>query len=245
VGFTECSPCPVSSFSPEPGALACLFCPTGQVAPPHRATMCLPCPAGTYFSIAAASCQPCPGGADCSVGGALGNGCPPGFWREEGGTQATCQPCTSGMPIIIQQPPASITASTGDNLQVAVVTFGVAGAGPVQFYWRHNGVTILPAANITGENTAVLHIFPVTLADAGDYDAVVSNGCGWVTSNPAHLTVFCAADFNHSGSVSVQDIFDFLAEYFAHRAAADFNHSGAVSVQDIFDFLAAYFAPCA
>jgi hypothetical protein len=54
----------------------------------------------------------------------------------------------------------------------------------------------------------------------------------------------CSADFNNSGAVSVQDIFDFLTEYFASDPRADFNHSGAISVQDLFDFLAAYFAGC-
>lgn len=54
----------------------------------------------------------------------------------------------------------------------------------------------------------------------------------------------CPADFNGSGAVSVQDIFDFLAAYFTPDTRADFNASGAISVQDIFDFLAAYFAGC-
>jgi hypothetical protein len=60
----------------------------------------------------------------------------------------------------------------------------------------------------------------------------------------ANLTIYCAADFNVSGMASVQDIFDFLAAYFANDPRADFNASGAISVQDIFDFLAAYFAGC-
>ncbi len=51
----------------------------------------------------------------------------------------------------------------------------------------------------------------------------------------------CLADFNHAGGVSVQDIFDFLAGYFAADAGADIN-GGGLSVQDIFDFLAAFFA---
>jgi len=55
----------------------------------------------------------------------------------------------------------------------------------------------------------------------------------------------CPADFNHTGGVSVQDIFDFLSIYFASAPGADFNNSGAISVQDIFDFLTAYFAGCA
>jgi hypothetical protein len=54
----------------------------------------------------------------------------------------------------------------------------------------------------------------------------------------------CPADFNCSGTVSVQDIFDFLGAYFSLDPRADFNHSGSVSVQDIFDFLAAYFSGC-
>jgi hypothetical protein len=54
----------------------------------------------------------------------------------------------------------------------------------------------------------------------------------------------CPADVNASGSVTVQDIFDFLAAYFSQDPRADFNRSGTISVQDIFDFLAAYFAGC-
>ncbi len=68
----------------------------------------------------------------------------------------------------------------------------------------------------------------------------------WVatTDYPFILYGACPADFNGSGTVSVQDIFDFLAAYFANEAAADVNHSGSVTVQDIFDFLATYFAGC-
>ena len=54
----------------------------------------------------------------------------------------------------------------------------------------------------------------------------------------------CTADFNHSGAASVQDIFDFLAAWFAGNSAADVNGAGGVTVQDIFDFLAAWFAGC-
>jgi len=54
----------------------------------------------------------------------------------------------------------------------------------------------------------------------------------------------CPPDINNSGTVTVQDIFDFLALYFANDPRADFNDSGTTSVQDIFDFLTAYFAGC-
>lgn len=50
-------------------------------------------------------------------------------------------------------------------------------------------------------------------------------------------------DFNGSGDTTVQDIFDYLAAYFAGSPAADLN-GGGITVQDLFDFLGAYFAGC-
>lgn len=64
------------------------------------------------------------------------------------------------------------------------------------------------------------------------------------------------ADFDTSGSVTVQDLFDFLDHYFGGclgfsnpstscYRSADVNNSGGISVQDIFTYLAAFFAgPC-
>lgn len=50
-----------------------------------------------------------------------------------------------------------------------------------------------------------------------------------------------AGDFNYDGALTVQDLFDFLAAYFANAPGADWNADGVPTVQDIFDFLAAYF----
>jgi hypothetical protein len=55
------------------------------------------------------------------------------------------------------------------------------------------------------------------------------------------------ADWNSDGTVGVQDIFDYLMDYFSARpdregGGGDFNDSGSTTVQDIFDFLTAYFA---
>lgn len=60
----------------------------------------------------------------------------------------------------------------------------------------------------------------------------------------SRLRTGCAADFNTSGSVTVQDVFDFLAGYFSNSLTADVNDSGDVTVQDVFDFLTSYFSGC-
>lgn len=53
----------------------------------------------------------------------------------------------------------------------------------------------------------------------------------------------CLADFNASGAVNSQDLFDFLTAFFAGNA--DVNRDGSVNSQDFFDFLALFFAGCA
>ena len=72
---------------------------------------------------------------------------------------------------------------------------------------------------------------------------ILTSPCGSITSSEATYTI-CPADFNCSGAVNVQDIFDFLSAWFAADPRADFNGIGGITVQDIFDFLAAWFAGC-
>ncbi|MCC6320805.1 MAG: PQQ-dependent sugar dehydrogenase [Phycisphaerales bacterium] len=54
----------------------------------------------------------------------------------------------------------------------------------------------------------------------------------------------CECDVNNSNTLTVQDIFDFLALYFSGSPSGDFNGVGGISVQDLFDFLACYFSAC-
>lgn len=59
----------------------------------------------------------------------------------------------------------------------------------------------------------------------------------------ATLTLLCQCDWNASGTIEVQDIFDFLASWFG--SSGDFNADGTTQVQDIFDFLSCWFGGCA
>jgi len=134
----------------------------------------------------------------------------------------------------ISTQPTAQSGCLGGN--ATFVTTG-SGTAPLSYQWRRNGVDIASAT------APSLTINPVLAASVGGYSVVVSNACGGTTSATAALTV-CIADFNCSGAVGVQDIFDFLAAYFADDQRTDVNASGGISVQDIFDFLALYFTGC-
>jgi hypothetical protein len=76
----------------------------------------------------------------------------------------------------------------------------------------------------------------------GNFSIFDVNGDGSVDAMDLNGIPLCAADWNASGAVTVQDVFDFLTAWFVN--AADFNLSGSTTVQDIFDFLGAWFSGC-
>lgn len=150
-------------------------------------------------------------------------------------------------PAITNQPDA-ITRTVGQTATFSLTVDGTIGSR--QWQKSVNGVN--GWVNVTGTgtvlesaSTAAIQFTNVTLANAGFYRCIISSPCGNTTSTAARLTVNpCPADFNASGTVTVQDIFDFLNAYFASSSEADMNGSGTVTVQDIFDFLNHYFAGC-
>jgi hypothetical protein len=73
---------------------------------------------------------------------------------------------------------------------------------------------------------------------------VANGGCNASGNN---RTPCCYADYNKVGGLSVQDIFDFLNDWFAGRQFAAVGTSGTgatLNVQNIFDFLNTWFAGC-
>lgn len=58
------------------------------------------------------------------------------------------------------------------------------------------------------------------------------------------VQVLCPGDYNRSGDVSVQDVFDFLAGFFAGLPDADVNGASGITIQDIFDYLGWYLGGC-
>ncbi len=85
-------------------------------------------------------------------------------------------------PLITMQPAGGWVNAGGS----ASLNVSVSGTRPLYYQWRKDGV------GIPGANAAALVISNAQRADIGDYDAVVSNAFGVVTSSEAALAVNCS-----------------------------------------------------
>ncbi len=76
--------------------------------------------------------------------------------------------------------PAGQSVNAGANATFSVVANG--NPSPT-YQWRKDGV------NISGATDATLNLISVSAANAGAYSVVVTNNLGFVTSNPAILSL--------------------------------------------------------
>ncbi len=71
------------------------------------------------------------------------------------------------------------------------------------------------------------------------------HGLGTTCGSAGNPVTCCAANFNRSNGLTVQDVFDFLSAWFDGDLQADTNGDGRLSVGDVFLFLSLWFAGCA
>ncbi|HVU63095.1 MAG TPA: protease pro-enzyme activation domain-containing protein [Phycisphaerales bacterium] len=164
-------------------------------------------------------------------------------------------------PVVAQQPVDQAACASGS----ATFSFALSSGDPTPtFQWQWtpprwgtpidvvDGVNSdptsgLPAFTAQGSNTASLGCTGFAgayrVGQLIPFTCTATNLCATQTSNAASLHL-CIADFDCNGSVSVQDIFDFLNAWFAGAPGTDIDASGATTVLDIFDFLNTWFAGC-
>jgi len=157
--------------------------------------------------------------------------------------EVTSDPATltvNTAPAITEQP-VSQEVCEGDPVTFNVV---VTPTPPPSYQWRKDGVEIPDA---TG---SVYWIESVTIADAGNYDVVVTNACDAVTSDPATLTVRtpCHGDLNSDCEVNLADLAQLLAHYGTTSGAeyedGDLDGDGDVDLADLAGLLAVYGTSC-
>ena len=91
--------------------------------------------------------------------------------------ESTPEPVT---PVEISLHPVSQTSYIQENLTLNV---SATGTGILYYQWRKNGVPL------SGSNQSYLNFESLSLNDSAQYDVVISNEAGSVTSNSSTLTV--------------------------------------------------------
>ena len=147
---------------------------------------------------------------------------------------------TDGIPAIEQQPVgANVCVGTSRSLTIAAASSGATPA----YQWRKDGENLSDSDNIFGSRTTRLRIVRVRAPDAGLYTCAISTSCGTTLSDSAPITL-CPADFGCDGSVSVQDIYDFIEAWFAGDLRADMDGSGVLTGLDVLEYIGAWFVGC-
>jgi hypothetical protein len=117
-----------------------------------------------------------------------------------------------------------------------VETIGPAG-GDTSGGWLHREFDL--GAGALGAATRIRFVVsdlgdPSLVEGAVDDVEVVEYRCG-----PR-----CRADWNLDGTVTSQDLFEFLDDFFQQSPVADFNGDGRLDSDDFFQFLSEFFVPC-
>lgn len=113
----------------------------------------------------------------------------------------------------------------------------------------HNVVSGVPSQGSQGDgrfrsgNPVGDSTFSFTFTQPGTYPYYCQlHGSHGMVSTVVVEAPACAADWNQSGDVNSQDLFDFLTGFFSNDA--DFNGDLVTNSQDFFDFLQAFFLGC-
>jgi hypothetical protein len=108
---------------------------------------------------------------------------------------------SSAAVITVNNVPVITTPPTAQSLCTGLTAnFSVVATGAVSYQWRKN------TTNITGNATATtanLQLTNVQAGDAGNYDVVITNTCGNVTTTPVALTITTTPVAQISGTASI------------------------------------------
>jgi hypothetical protein len=89
------------------------------------------------------------------------------------------------LPRIITAP-ASRTVGVGANLTLSVTA---AGTAPLGYQWLNNGVLLADGGNLAGTATSELNFSNAHATNSGNYQVIITNTVGAITSQVAVLTV--------------------------------------------------------
>jgi hypothetical protein len=137
-----------------------------------------------------------------------------------------------GFPPFIEQPPISQSIENGSNVIFAVVSTGDA---PLSYHWRFNGSDILASSRISGVGTSMLTISNLTTADIGNYDVIITNSIGSVTSTVATLFVMTEAPVIVTDPTNLVALYGKSTTFTALVSGLDLSYHWQKDGMDLFD----------
>lgn len=149
-----------------------------------------------------------------------------------------------GSTLVINTQPFNQTVVRGDD-----ITLTVEAPTATEYQWRRRGpggffVNLADDGRITGTRTSTLVISHSRCDDEGEYDCIVTDGCGSAVTAVPVVMVDTPADHNRDGSVDGDDVIAYFADWDAGVIAADFNGDGGVDADDVIDFFASWDVGC-
>ena len=82
--------------------------------------------------------------------------------------------------------PASATKVVGQSVSLTV---SATGGSTLHYQWRKGGVNLTNGGNVSGATSATLTLSNLAIADSGNYDVIISDNNGSLTSGAATLSV--------------------------------------------------------
>ena len=104
------------------------------------------------------------------------------------------------IPPTIAGGPANVIACAGSS---AIFSVAANGSTNLVYQWRKDGSNLSDGGNLSGTGSATLTINPVSSADLGNYDVLVTNSCGTNVSAQAALTLHPAPTITCPGDISL------------------------------------------
>lgn len=143
--------------------------------------------------------------------------------------------CAAADPVITSQP-SSQSAMAGVNVGFSVTATG----NSLVYQWRFNGTNLAGSAHILSPNSPMMIVMNVSASDIGNYQVIITNSHGSVTSAVATLTVLLppaitnqpaaqAVLLNSNATFSVQASGTAPLTYQWRKAGVDLNDGGTIS----------------
>jgi hypothetical protein len=146
-------------------------------------------------------------------------------------------------PAAVARHPSGGAVQLGSDVSIYTIA---KGGGVIEYQWFKDDAPLVDDGRITGATTDTLSIARFSRADVASYSVRLHNPCGTDTSLPAPITLRCIADFDGSGSASIDDLFIYLNAWFSTPAdpRCDVDAAAGVSIDDLFVFIDIWFAGC-